>query len=151
LLLPHITQPDCNKQDADGRTPLHLAVEMGSFLSTERLLDKGASADVKDFAEVTPFQLAFKGRSSEIPNLLLSKKAKGLPAMKASVWRSVLPRGEDGVIMMASGESTTVNIINHGELIYYGVDRSYFLESFISDRSEWGDNMATDTPEKRIM
>lgn len=114
LLHPHVTPSDCNIQDVDGRTRLHLAVDKQAFDITKQLLESGASANAKDFAEVSPFQLAFQAKKSQIP-LLFLKMAKDLPAKKASDWRSVLPGSPDGIIMLTSGE-LAMNIVSKGEL-----------------------------------
>ena len=77
-------------QDNSGQTPLHIAVEKRNLRIAECFLDKGASPDVADFGNVSPFQRAVQIPDLAMALLLLPRSEWGLSRMSASDWRHFL-------------------------------------------------------------
>ena len=67
---------DKNIQDKDGKTPLHMAVELENKNIVELLLENSADVHKVDSGNRTPLQIARKKRNQEISNLLQQYNAK---------------------------------------------------------------------------
>jgi ankyrin repeat protein len=72
VLLAH--KADVNARDAEGHTPLHLAVRVGNGL-VERLLNSGADANAQNNSGVTVLSQAVSWRQTENVRKLLAAKA----------------------------------------------------------------------------
>ena len=64
---------DLNKQDTEGKTPLHYAVETGQIGLVKCLMKAGADTSISDKRGRTPFSIAMKRRFTKIADLLLEK------------------------------------------------------------------------------
>jgi ankyrin repeat protein len=77
-LLKH---PTCNKealnrQDRDGRTPLHASAFAGNVAATDELLSAGVSVDLLDTVGQSPIFTACEHGHGEVVNALLAAKAR---------------------------------------------------------------------------
>jgi ankyrin repeat protein len=57
---------DANAPDANGDTPLHVAVSNGDLLLSKRLVALGAEVNARNRAGLTPLQLAIDGKNEHI-------------------------------------------------------------------------------------
>lgn len=138
------------ERDIDGRTPLHLAVEGQNTKTVQWLLDKGAKADIADFGNTTPIQLASESGNFQILSRLFSKMSGEERSINASKWRSISGT-TGGTIEMTKGHSATVKILGEGEFGRYMNDRSYSLALPNVDIPAKEMSLAKDTTEKRLL
>lgn len=70
---------DLNARNADGQTPLHLAVAQGGRVLTRRLLDQGANLNQTNAQGLTPLALAIQLDNQDIVRLLRRSGALDTP------------------------------------------------------------------------
>lgn len=61
-----------NAQDINGNTPLHYCVQFNNSIVMRSLLDKGASLEIKNNKNLTPFELAIERKKQNIVFMLSS-------------------------------------------------------------------------------
>jgi ankyrin repeat protein len=67
--------PDLTATDADGRSPLHRAAQIGSVAAVTALLDRQADPQAKDSEGATPLHLAAKAAHDDLIPLLVTRGA----------------------------------------------------------------------------
>ena len=92
-LIEHV---DPNGRDAQGRTPLLIAMPQQDWKTARRLLDAGALVDVADKNGFTPLMAAAMRGNSEMFQLLLARSTNLHPEAKCADGRDLLGFALDG-------------------------------------------------------
>jgi len=92
-LIEHV---DPNGRDAQGRTPLLIAMSQQDWKTARRLLDAGALVDVADKNGFTPLMAAAMRGNSEMFQLLLARSTNLHPEAKCADGRDLLGFALDG-------------------------------------------------------
>ncbi|CAG8126167.1 unnamed protein product [Penicillium salamii] len=152
-----VLQTAINKGDGDGCTPLHRAIEKDCFQAAEWLVNHGASVDIQDFNNVTPFQRAaqlgnFKMMSCLFPHMAQSlattdQTAKGIDwkACAPSTWKDNI------VLALNTRDIPPVQVMDGHELTLYFHTMSYPLRFSASIMSTKGNECIAAAPFQRAL
>jgi ankyrin repeat protein len=116
-----------NKEDIDGCTALHLAVENRALGAAEWLINHGADVDIENFNKITPFQRASQLKDFRMMSYLFPHVTQGF--INATDWRAWVPSRTKRNIILASGgpEISPVQIKDDQELTQHFNAMSYSL------------------------
>ncbi|KAJ5894537.1 hypothetical protein N7495_006228 [Penicillium taxi] len=134
-----------NKEDIDGCTPLHRAVENRTLEAAEWLINHGANVDIEDFNKTTPFQRASQLKDFSMMSHLFPHVTKNF--IKATDWRACTPPGAKRNIVLAPGglEIPPVQLKDSQELTQYFNAMSYSLNFPTTSISAQGDKCVATT------
>lgn len=104
-------------QDEYGLTPLHQAVVDGRVDMVKYLLQKGASADTKDFNGVSPIQSALRRHHKDIVLELFPRTLVDLPPIRASEWRQCAYINDRSTVIMQNSPRKTITFVRISDLL----------------------------------
>ncbi|CAG8327534.1 unnamed protein product [Penicillium salamii] len=146
-----------NKGDGDGCTPLHRAVEKDSLQAAEWLVNHGASVDLQDFNNVTPFQRAAQLGNFKMMSCLFPHATQSLATIdqttKGSDWKACAPSTwKDNIVLaLNTRDISPVQVMDGHELTLYFHTMSYPLRFSASSISTKGNECIAAAPFQRAL
>ncbi|CAG7915948.1 unnamed protein product [Penicillium olsonii] len=146
-----------NKEDADGCTPLHRAIENDFLEAAEWLIGHDASVEIQDFNNVAPFQRASQLKNFRMMSQIFPCLTKDLgtfdQSIKAADWRASIPSDwKDNIVLSLNpSKMLPVQAMDGRELAKHFSTLSYPLDYSMTSVAAHGDECIATAPFQRAI